>query len=52
MEFNYSETVVASQGHSYRLYTDKPFGCHATPTDDYIVGDADITNPVCKVVNS
>lgn len=52
MEFNYSETVVASQGHSYRLYTDKPYGCHATPTDDYIVGDADITNPVCKVVNS
>ena len=51
MEFDYSETVVASQGHAYRLYTNGFFGCHETPTDDYIVGDADVASPTCKVVN-
>ena len=52
MEFNYSETVVASQGHAYRLYTDNYFGCRTKPTDDYIVGDVDVTVSTCKVINN
>ena len=36
MEFNYSDTVTASSGHKYRLYTDGYFGCRETETDIWV----------------
>ena len=36
MEFDYSDTVSASSGHKYRLYTDKYFGCRETETDIWV----------------
>ena len=39
MEFDYSETVVASTiGYSYQLYTDKYEGCQITPTGKWYTG--------------
>ena len=37
--FDYSDNVVASSGHKYRLYTDGYFGCRETPTDVWVNGD-------------
>ena len=36
LEFNYKETVTASNGHKYRLYTDHYFGCRETETDIWV----------------
>lgn len=36
IEFNYSDTVTASSGHKYRLYTDTYFGCRETETDIWV----------------
>ena len=43
VEFDYSETVTASSGHAYLLYTDKYTGCHETKSDPevWVKGDAD-----------
>lgn len=39
MEFNYSETVTASNGNSWQKYIDKTSGtCQDTPTDEWWVG--------------
>ena len=42
LDFNYQDTVVASSGHKYRLYTDGYFACRETETDIWV---DDPTNP-------
>ena len=34
--FDYTDTVVASSGHKYRLYTDGYYGCRETETDIWV----------------
>lgn len=36
VEFNYDDTVTASSGHKYRLYTDHYYGCRETETDIWV----------------
>ena len=38
LEFNYSDRVMASSkcGGIYREFTDNYFGCHTTPTDNWV----------------
>ena len=38
LNFNYEEQVTASNnsGGIYQRYTDQYYGCHETPTDDWI----------------
>lgn len=36
MEYDYSDTVTASSGHKYRLYTNSYYGCREVPTDTWI----------------
>lgn len=35
LEFNYSNTIVASQGYQYRKYVDNYVGCKETSTDEW-----------------
>lgn len=41
VEFDYTDNVVASQGHLYQLYTDGYTGCKDTPTKYWSHGDMD-----------
>ena len=35
IEFDYSDTVTASNGHKYRKYVDNYAGCRETATDEW-----------------
>lgn len=39
VQFDYTETVMASKGHKYQLYTDGYYACRETPTDKWVDGD-------------
>ena len=38
LEFNYADNVVASSkcGGVYREFTDNCYGCHTTPTENWV----------------
>lgn len=48
IEFDYSETVVASEGKAYQLYTQGYYGCNDYATGIYYVGKVDGDTDGCK----
>ena len=49
IEFDYSETVVASEGRAYELYTQNYDGCNDYATGQFYVGMADPDVAGCRL---
>ncbi|MBR6165922.1 MAG: hypothetical protein IKQ45_08365 [Clostridia bacterium] len=41
VQFNYTETVLASKGNAYQLYVDKYYACNDSATNKWYNGNFD-----------